>query len=58
MRPLSSDSSPALSIPVGMSQGLPVAIELDALPGNDSELLGFGIAVQTVIGRIPAPSFS
>jgi Asp-tRNA(Asn)/Glu-tRNA(Gln) amidotransferase A subunit family amidase len=47
----------ALSIPVGLSQGLPVGLELDALPGNDSELLGLGIAVQAVIGRIPAPSF-
>jgi indoleacetamide hydrolase len=47
----------ALSIPVGLSQGLPVGLELDALPGNDSELLGPGIAVQAVIGRIPAPSF-
>ena len=49
--------APALSIPVGLSQGLPVGLELDALPGNDSELLGLGIAVQAVIGRIPAPSF-
>jgi mandelamide amidase len=48
--------APALSIPVGLSQGLPVGLELDALPGNDSELLGLGIAVQAVIGRIPAPS--
>jgi Asp-tRNA(Asn)/Glu-tRNA(Gln) amidotransferase A subunit family amidase len=49
--------APALSIPVGLSQGLPVGLELDALPGNDSELLGLGIAVQAVIGRIPPPSF-
>src|SRR5262249_4842904 len=27
----------ALSIPVGLSMGLPVGLELDALPGNDSE---------------------
>jgi mandelamide amidase len=45
----------ALSIPVGLSQGLPVGLELDALPGNDGELLGLGIAVQAVIGRIPSP---
>ena len=48
---------PALNIPAGLSQGLPVGIQLDALPGNDSRLLGLGIAVQTVIGRIPAPTF-
>lgn len=47
--------APALSIPAGLSQGLPVGLELDALPGNDSELLGLGIAVQAVIGRIPPP---
>ena len=47
--------APALSIPVGLSQGLPVGLELDALPGNDSELLGLGIAIETVLGPIPAP---
>ena len=47
----------ALSIPVGLSQGLPVGLEVDALPGNDSELLGLGIAIQAVVGRIPAPSY-
>jgi len=46
-----------LSIPAGLSRGLPVGLELDALPGNDSALLGLGIAVQQVIGRIPPPSF-
>jgi mandelamide amidase len=50
--------APALSIPVGLSQGLPVGLELDALPGNDSKLLGLGVAAQAVIGRIPPPSFS
>jgi len=50
--------APALSIPVGMSQGLPVGLELNALPGNDADLLGIGIAVQAVAGRIPPPSFS
>ena len=48
--------APALSIPAGLSQRLPVGLELDALPGNDSALLGLGIAVQAVLGRIPAPS--
>jgi indoleacetamide hydrolase len=50
--------APALSIPVGLSQGLPVGLELDALPGNDRKLLGLGVAAQAVIGRIPPPSFS
>jgi mandelamide amidase len=50
--------APALSIPAGLSQGLPVGLELDALPGNDSKLLGLGVAAQAAIGRIPPPSFS
>jgi len=37
--------------------GLPVGLEFDALPGNDSELLGLGIAIENVVGRIQAPSF-
>jgi Asp-tRNA(Asn)/Glu-tRNA(Gln) amidotransferase A subunit family amidase len=45
----------ALSIPVGLSRRLPVGLELDALPGNDSELLGIGIAIQEIVGRIPPP---
>ncbi len=46
-----------LNIPAGLTRGLPVGLELDALPGRDSELLGIGIAVEKVIGRIPAPPF-
>ena len=46
----------ALSVPVGLSQGLPVGLQLDALPGNDSELLGLGITVQEIVGLIPPPS--
>ena len=49
--------APALSIPAGLSHGLPVGLELDALPGNDSRLLGLGVAVQAVIGRIAPPTF-
>jgi len=45
----------ALNIPAGLSNGLPVGLQLDALPGHDSELLGLGIAVERVLGRIPAP---
>jgi mandelamide amidase len=47
--------APALSIPVGLSQGMPVGLELDALPGNDRDLLGLGIAVQAILGPIPPP---
>lgn len=47
----------ALSVPVGLTGGLPVGLELDALPGHDSELLGLDMAVQKVVGRIPPPTF-
>jgi len=33
-----------------------VGLQLDALPGNDSELLGLGITVQEIIGILPVPS--
>ena len=47
--------APGLVLPAGMTRGLPVGMELDALPGNDRLLLAVGIAVQAGIGRIPAP---
>lgn len=47
--------APSLSIPVGLSQGLPVGLQLDALPGDDSKLLGLGIAVEGAIGPMPPP---
>jgi len=50
--------APALNIPAGLSQGLPVGLELDALPGNDGALLALGVAVEAVIGRIPPPALS
>jgi len=46
-----------LSLPAGLTRGLPVGLELDAPPGRDSELLGIGITVQKVIGRIRPPPF-
>lgn len=45
----------ALSIPAGLARGLPVGLELDALPGQDTQLLGLGIAVEAAIGLIPPP---
>ena len=46
----------ALNVPAGLSNGLPVGLQFDALPGRDSELLGLGIAVEKILGRIPAPN--
>jgi Asp-tRNA(Asn)/Glu-tRNA(Gln) amidotransferase A subunit family amidase len=47
---------PALSVPVGLTAaGLPVGFELDSRAGSDSQLLALGMAIELVIGRIPAP---
>jgi mandelamide amidase len=47
--------APGLSLPVGLTAGLPVGLELDGLPGRDSELLGIGLAVEAVFGPLPPP---
>jgi mandelamide amidase len=49
--------APGLSLPSGMSKGLPVGLELDALPGDDGKLLALGVAVEKVLGHIPPPPF-
>jgi mandelamide amidase len=48
----------ALSLPVGVARGLPVGMELLARPGDDGPLLGLGMAVERVLGRIPPPALS
>jgi indoleacetamide hydrolase len=46
-----------LVLPAGMTQsGLPVGIELDALPGSDRRLLSLGMSVERVLGRVPPPA--
>jgi mandelamide amidase len=48
--------APGLSIPAGLtSQGLPVGIELDGLPGEDAALLALGMAIEQVWPPIPRP---
>jgi len=47
-----------LVLPAGLTRGLPVGMELDAPPGKDSELLGIGIAIEKILGRIPGPPFT
>lgn len=50
--------APGLSFPSGMTDGLPVALEFDGLPGDDVRILALGIAAERVLGRIPAPKLS
>lgn len=47
--------APSLTLPVGLSGGLPVGLQLDGLPGDDSKLLGISTVVEEVIGPIPPP---
>lgn len=50
--------APALSLPIGLADGLPVGLELDGLPGHDSNILAFGRAVENVLGPLPPPRMS
>jgi mandelamide amidase len=55
-RPAAALGAPALSLPAGLtSSGLPVALELDGLPGNDDALLTLCRAAEVVIDPMPAP---
>ena len=46
-----------ISLPSGLSAGLPVGLELDAMPGDDAKLLSLGLAVEKVLGEIAPPAF-
>lgn len=47
---------PGLVLPCGLTTGgLPVAIELDGPAGGDRRLLAIGMAVEAVLGALPAP---
>ncbi len=54
--PGSTAGLPGLVLPVGLTHsGLPVSIELDGPSGSDRALLALGLAVERVLGRLPAP---
>lgn len=46
---------PGLNVPAGLTRGLPVGLSLEGLPGSDSKILGLGMAVEKVLGPLPAP---
>ncbi|MGT2474499.1 indoleacetamide hydrolase [Paraburkholderia terrae] len=55
--PASNAGIPGLSLPAGLTQdGLPVGIELDGPLGSDRRLLAIGIAFETLLGTVPAPT--
>jgi Asp-tRNA(Asn)/Glu-tRNA(Gln) amidotransferase A subunit family amidase len=50
--------APGLSIPAGLTRdGLPVGFEIAGLPGGDDQLLRLGMAIESVLGPLPAPTF-
>jgi indoleacetamide hydrolase len=54
--PGSTAGLPGLVVPSGLTgNGLPVSLELDAPSGNDRALLSLGLALENVLGHLPAP---
>ncbi|WP_439547556.1 amidase family protein [Sandarakinorhabdus sp.] len=54
--PASTLGLPALVLPCGRTRaGLPVGIELDGPAGSDRRLLAIGMAVEALLGPLPAP---
>lgn len=54
--PAASACLPSIQLPIGLgaSTGLPVGLELDGPAGQDRRMLAIGIAIEAVLGRIPA----
>ena len=54
--PGSNAGIPGLSLPAGLTNsGLPVGMELDGPVGSDARLLGIGLAIESLLGTLPAP---
>ena len=54
--PGSTSGTPGIIVPADLnSEGLPVSLELDGPAGSDRELLGIGLAIESVLGHIPPP---
>jgi len=54
--PGSNAGIPGLSVPAGLTRaGLPVGLELDGPVGSDRKLLAIGLALEKLLGPLPAP---
>jgi mandelamide amidase len=47
--------APGLSMPAGLSGGLPVGLEIDGLPGQDRALLALAARIAPMLPSTPAP---
>lgn len=54
--PASTAGLPGVVLPVGLADGLPVAIELDGRSGSDRRLLGIALELERLIGRLEPPT--
>jgi Asp-tRNA(Asn)/Glu-tRNA(Gln) amidotransferase A subunit family amidase len=50
--------APGVSIPAGLADGMPVGLCLQGRAGEDLRVLAQGIALETILGRLPAPTFT
>ena len=55
--PGSNAGVPGIQLPMGLgaSTRLPVGLELDGPAGSDRRLVAIGIAIEDLLGRLPAP---
>ena len=54
--PGSNAGIPGLSLFAGMTtSGLPIGLEIDGPIGSDTKMLGFGRAIEEVLGSAPPP---
>lgn len=57
--PGSTAGIPGITVPAGLtSGGLPVGLAVDGPVGSDARLLGIGMALEALLGRLPAPRFA
>lgn len=56
MGPGSNAGVPSLSLPAGMTPGgLPVGVNLEGPVDSDSRILAIGMAIEALLGTVPAP---
>jgi mandelamide amidase len=55
--PAASANLPSIQLPIGVGAqtGMPVGLELDGPIRTDRRMLAIGLALESVIGRIPQP---